>query len=149
MATIILKTTIKAPIEKVFDLSLDIGFHTESTSQTKETVIAGVISGHIGLNETVTWRGKHFGVFLKHTSRITELTKPTSFTDEMIRGHFTSFKHDHSFKQEHDTTVMTDVLNYKIPFGILGRLIDNLLVEKHLTKFLKTRNVALKEALED
>ena len=91
MTTITLETSIENNIEAVFERSLDIDFHQKSASKTQETVIAGITSGQIGLNETVTWRGKHFGIFLTHTSLISALEKPHTFTDEMIEGHFKSF----------------------------------------------------------
>lgn len=148
MTTITLTTEINAPMEQAFDLSRDITFHMESASHTQETAIAGTRSGLIGLNETVTWRGKHFGVFLKHRSKIITFEPPHTFTDVMIKGHFTSFCHKHIFKETEGTTIMTDILNYKTPFGYFGKLFDRLLLEPHLTGFLKHRNKALKETLE-
>jgi hypothetical protein len=62
MTTIQLSTTIKAPIEIIFDLSRNIDVHQQSTSKSNETAIDGITSGLINVNETVTWRGKHFGV---------------------------------------------------------------------------------------
>ena len=124
MTTITLHTYINAPIQEAFDLSRDIDFHIQSASQTKEKAIAGITSGLIGLNETVTWRGKHFGVFLKHTSKIITLESPHAFTDIMIKGHFTYFCHEHIFDEKDGITVMKDVLKYKTPLGILGRWFD-------------------------
>lgn len=121
MTTIQLTTIINAPIEDAFNLSRDISFHLESASQTKEEAIAGVTSGLIGPNESVTWRGKHFGLFLKHTSKITTFDFPNYFTDEMIKGHFKTFKHQHVFGQKGTKTEMVDIIEYKVPFGIFGR----------------------------
>ena len=53
---------IAAPVETVFDLSLDIDAHVASMADSGERAIGGVTSGLIGLGETVTWRAKHFGV---------------------------------------------------------------------------------------
>lgn len=47
MSTIHLKTTIKADINKVFDLARDIDLHQKSTFKTNEKAIAGRISGLI------------------------------------------------------------------------------------------------------
>ena len=148
MTTIQLTTIINAPIEDAFNLSRDISFHLESASQTKEEAIAGVNSGLIGLNESVTWRGKHFGLFLNHTSKITAFDFPNHFTDEMIKGHFKTFKHQHVFVAKGTKTEMLDILEYKVPFGILGRFLDYMFVNPHLKQFLKTRNKALKDKLE-
>lgn len=149
MTTIKLETVIKAPIKNVFDLSRDIDFHTVSASQTKEVAIAGTISGLISKDETVTWRGKHFGFYLKHTSKIIKMHVPFSFTDIMIEGHFVYFCHDHYFEEKERVTIMKDVLKYKAPYGVFGRIFNKLLLKKHLVTFLEKRNQAIKISAEN
>jgi ligand-binding SRPBCC domain-containing protein len=148
MTTIQLKTEIKAPMERVFDLSRSIDFHMQSASETKEQAIAGTTSGLISYGETVTWRGRHFGVFLKHTSKIVNYERPHQFTDVMIKGHFTYFGHQHFFSFEEQKTTMVDVLKYRTPYGIFGRLFDKYFVNRHLTRFLEKRNEAIKTEAE-
>jgi ligand-binding SRPBCC domain-containing protein len=129
-------------------LSRDIGFHTKSASQTNEKAIAGRTEGKIGLHETVTWRGKHFGVYLKHTSKIIDFEAPNFFTDVMIKGHFTYFIHQHIFEEIDNKTRMIDIVRYKVPFGIIGKVFNKLFLKKHLKTFLKHRNSAIKNTLE-
>lgn len=148
MTTIYLTTKIKAPKQIVFDASRNIDIHQQSASPSKEKAIAGVTSGLIDVNETVTWRGKHFGLYLTHKSRITAMSLYDSFVDEMERGKFKSFKHEHFFKEENGVTIMNDKLQYETPFGILGELFDILFLEKHMTQFLLNRNKTLKEISE-
>ena len=149
MTTIHLITKIKAPIQTVFDVSRDIDVHLRSTFQSNEKAIAGRTSGLIELNETVTWRGKHFGCYLKHQSKITEMESPNYFVDEMVHGHFKSFRHEHTFVSQNGITVMIDFLQYETPFGIFGKLFDHLLLQKHLTDFLLKRNEILKDLAEN
>lgn len=149
MTTIKLTTKIKATTEKVFDLSRDIDFHQKTASETNESAIGGVTSGLINFGESVTWRGRHFGLYLKHTSKITAFERPSKFTDVMTKGHFTYFAHQHFFETSESGTLMTDLLTYKTPFGIFGKLFDYLFLKKHLTQFLEHRNFQLKAALEN
>ena len=149
MTTINLSTKIKAPVQTVFNFSRNIDVHQQSASKTNEIAIAGVISGLINYNETVTWRGKHFGFYLTHKSRITAMKLYDYFVDEMETGHFKSFKHEHYFKEENGITTMTDQLHYETPLGILGKLFDFLLLKKHLTHFLLNRNQTLRELSEN
>ncbi|MCM0668763.1 SRPBCC family protein [Flavobacterium tyrosinilyticum] len=144
MTTINLTTKIKASKQIVFDASRNIDIHQQSASPSKEKAIAGVTSGLINLSETVTWRGKHFGFYLTHKSRITAMNFYDYFVDEMERGKFKSFKHEHFFVEENGFTIMKDKLQYETPFGIFGKLFDILLLEKHLTNFLLERNKVLK-----
>ncbi|MFC0780724.1 cell division protein [Flavobacterium sp. HJSW_4] len=148
MTTIYLNTKINAPIKTVFDASRNIDIHQQSASPSKEKAIAGITSGLINLNETVTWRGKHFGFYLTHKSRITAMNLYDYFVDEMEKGKFKSFKHEHFFEEKNGITIMKDKLQYETPFGIFGRLFDLLFLKKHLTNFLLGRNKVLKEVSE-
>ncbi|WP_396595930.1 cell division protein [Dokdonia sp. R86516] len=146
MTTIRLTTKINASIKNVFDRSRDINFHKKSASQTQEKVIGGITSGLINKGETVTWQGKHLGLRLTHQSLITELESPSYFVDEMVKGNFKNFKHEHYFKEMGNTTVMTDVLSYKVPFSFIGEIFDYLFIKRHLTHFLQIRNQAIKNS---
>jgi len=148
MTLIKLQTKIKAPIETVFNLSRNIDIHLLSTSQTNEKAVSGKTSGLIELNETVTWKGKHFGIYLKHSSRISEMEFPKYFVDIMEKGHFKSFRHEHYFEEENGFTIMKDVLIYETPFWIFGNLFDKILLKKHLTVLIQKRNQIIKEIAE-
>ncbi|MCB9261319.1 MAG: SRPBCC family protein [Flavobacteriales bacterium] len=148
MPHIRLQTIIKAPVERVFDLSRSIDLHQISTSNTDETAISGVVSGLIDLNETVTWKAKHFGIYQHLTSRITELQFPHFFVDEMEKGIFKSLYHKHLFEDNNGSCVMTDYFDYQAPLGILGRLADILFLKKYLTKVLVERNAIIKKYAE-
>lgn len=148
MTTIKLTTTIKAPINKVFDLARNIDIHKLSTSKSKGTAIDGVVSGLINKGETVTWRGKHFGIYLTHKSIIPEMQIPTYFVDEMLEGRFKKFKHTHTFQEINGGTIMTDKIEYETPFGLVGKLFDTTILKKHLTHFIKERNDFMKQLAE-
>jgi ligand-binding SRPBCC domain-containing protein len=148
MTHIRLITHIAAPVEQVFNLSRDVSIHLESTSQTNEKVIAGRLSGLIGLGETVTWQGRHFGVLLSHKSRITALVAPHYFVDEMEKGMFRSFRHEHSFEAAGESAIMEDKLYYETPFGFIGKLFDKFFLENYMEKFLFRRNAVIKKVAE-
>lgn len=148
MPTIHLETYIKAPIEQVFDLSRDIDFHQSSLAHTQERAIAGRMSGLISLGETVTWRGRHFGIMQQLQVRITEMQAPTTFVDEMVRGAFKSFQHRHSFTAVPGGTMMTDDFTFQSPLGILGHLVNKLILTRYMTQILITRNHHLKSVAE-
>lgn len=144
MPIITLKTEIKAEIELIFDLSRSIDLHQISTQHTQETAIAGKTSGLLGLNESVTWRAKHFGIVQTLTSKITEFNRPYSFVDEMVSGAFASFRHEHHFADFSGGTMMTDIFDYRSPFGILGLAADWLFLKKYMAELLAERNRTIK-----
>ena len=148
MTTFELRTSIGAPIERVFELARDIGFHERSMAARGERAIAGRTSGPIALGETVTWRARHFGVWWTLQSRITAMTPPTAFDDEQVRGPFASFRHEHRLETVDGGTLMTDVWRHASPFGPLGWLADRLVLDRHMRRLLEARNAALKAAAE-
>lgn len=148
MPRIELNTKIDAPIAVVFDLSRSIDFHIKSTEQSGEKAIAGKTSGLIGLNESVTWRAKHFGVPQNLTSKITIMRRPDIFVDEMTKGVFKSFCHQHLFLAEGDKTLMIDIFEFESPLGFLGKAANHLFLRKYLEGFLLERNEQIKTMAE-
>ncbi|HTI59741.1 SRPBCC family protein [Mucilaginibacter sp.] len=148
MPKIELTTIINAPIETCFDLARSIDVHIESTKQTGEQAVAGRTSGLIELGETVTWRAKHFGMWQTLTSEITDFDKPNFFADELVKGAFKSFRHEHYFLARNGQTLMKDVFIFESPYGILGRLFNRMVLTKYMTSLLIKRNGVIKAAAE-
>ena len=148
MSKIHLTTFIAAPIERVFNLSRSITLHKISTAHTNEKAIAGVTSGLINKDETVTWQAKHLFKTRQHTSKITDMQSPDSFTDEMINGDFKNFKHKHHFKQIDNGTIMIDIVDFESPYGSLGKFFNAVYLKKYIEKFLIKRNDIIKHYAE-
>ena len=148
MTKIYLETSINADIKKVFDLSRDIDFHQKSTSKTNEKAIAGKMSGLIELGETVTWRAKHLGFYQSLTTKIVEMESPKMFTDIMIKGAFKSMKHQHIFQEKDGKTLMIDIFEFESPFGVFGKIFNQIFLENYLKNFLIERNKMIKEITE-
>lgn len=148
MQTIRVETRIAAPAMRCFLLSLNIDLHMDTTAQTRERAIAGVTHGLIGLGETVTWEGRHFGLRLRHTSKIVIYEPPRFFCDEMIDGVFRSFRHEHHFSESAGETVMRDVLEFSAPMGWLGGLAERLVLRSYLYGFLGERNAMIRQVAE-
>jgi ligand-binding SRPBCC domain-containing protein len=148
MPTISLTTLLHASPERCFDASRDLDLHVKSFSHTGERAVAGRVSGLIELGEQVTWEARHFGVRQRVTSEITAFDRPRHFQDSMKKGAFRSFVHDHYFEAVPEGTVMKDVLTFQSPLGILGVLVDQLVMTAYLRRLLTRRNVMIKAAVE-
>jgi ligand-binding SRPBCC domain-containing protein len=131
--------SVLAP-ERLFDLSRDITAHTASLAGSRETAIAGVRSGLIGLHEEVTWRAWHFGLPLRMTSCDTAMDAPRSFTDEQTRGLFRYFRHEHEFLPRGSGTLMVDRVSFAAPLGILGRVVERLVLARYIRRLIEQRN---------
>jgi ligand-binding SRPBCC domain-containing protein len=148
MAKIIVETEIAAPPDTCFDLARDIGLHCQGTSRTRERAVAGVTSGLIELDQTVTFEAVHFGVRQRFTARVTELQKPEYFVDEMTEGAFQSMRHKHEFLARGASTLMRDVVEWQAPLGVLGRIADALFLKRYMRKFIRERGLFLKRVAE-
>ncbi len=148
MQTILLETRIAAPALRVFFLSLSVDLHLASAKQTEEHAVAGITRGLMKLDDEVTWQGRHFGVLLKQTSRITKYEPPYCFEDTMTKGGLKAFRHLHYFNEVATGTLMRDELFFRAPLGVLGILAEHLLLNRYLTKFLQTRNAMIQQVAE-
>ena len=148
MAILILETFIRAPAEVCFDLMRDVRIHTETTAHTNEKAVAGVPDGPIGLGQTVTFEGTHFGVRQRFKVEVVEFDRPRLFVDEMREGAFRSFRHTHEFVERDGGTRMTDTLEWTSPLGLIGYMADKLFIESYMRKLVSGRNARLKEIAE-
>ena len=148
MPTIHLTTFIAAPVERVFDLSRSIDVHKKSLAHTNEQAVAGTTSGLIQQNETVTWKAKHLGKVRVMKVKISSMTAPQSFTDELVNGDFKEMKHEHHFKPIKNGTLMIDLFSFESPYGSLGKMVNYIFLKRYLRKLLERRNLAIKEYAE-
>ncbi|MEO5943721.1 MAG: SRPBCC family protein [Ferruginibacter sp.] len=148
MAIIHVQTNINSSVQIVFDLSRSIDLHKLSTAKTNEEAVDGITTGLIKLNETVTWRAKHLFKYRFFTSKITAFNSPYYFKDEMQKGDFKKFSHDHLFEKNDDKTIMTDTIILEAPYGIIGKFAMFLFLKNYIKKFLVERNSLIKNFAE-
>ena len=148
MPKIHLTSFIAAPIERVFDLSRSINLHKISTASTNEKAIGGTMNGLINKNETVTWQARHLFKTRQFTSKITEMQSPDFFIDEMVKGDFESFHHEHHFKAAANGTIMIDLISFESTYGLIGKMANSILIISYIKKFLKKRNAVIKDYAE-
>jgi len=147
--TIRLETVIAASSSDCFELSLSVDAHAASMRRSGERAIGGVTSGVMKLGDTVTWRARHFGIAFRMTSAIAELQYPSRFVDEQVRGPFQQWRHEHTFAVAADhRTLMTDIVEFESPLGLMGLLADRLVLDWYLPQLLRRRNTWLKTTLE-
>ncbi|TYB94847.1 SRPBCC family protein [Micromonospora sp. WP24] len=145
MPLIDLTTVVRAPVEQVFDLSLDVNAHTASMSSAGEEAVAGILSGRMSRGDSVTWVARHFGIRWRMTSRITAYDRPHRFVDEQVTGPFRRWRHEHIFVSgaANGTTIMRDVIDFAAPLGVLGWLVSKVLLHRYLRRLIEDRNAYL------
>jgi ligand-binding SRPBCC domain-containing protein len=106
------------------------------------------MTGLCEAGDLITWRAKHFGIYQFLTVKITSLTYPTHFQDQMVKGAFASFTHDHYFHSKGDKTLMEDVFTFSAPLGPLGLLAERIFLEQYMRQLLVKRNAVIKALAE-
>lgn len=139
---------INARIEIVFDLSRSIDLHMITTAKTNEKAVGGVTSGLINKDETVTWEAYHLLKRRYFQTVITAMEPYIYFRDEMLKGDFKSFYHEHFFVQNQRGTLMTDKLKLEAPYGIFGKIVNRIFLKQYIYKFIEERNRIIKHYAE-
>ena len=142
---------IEAPVDRCFDLARSVEVHVLGNRHWGEQAAAlgGVTSGLIGLGQRVTWQARHFGVRQRLTSEITAMNAPVYFQDTMVSGAFASMQHDHFFRSLGDgRTEMRDVFRFVAPMGVLGRVVELLVLRAYMRGLLLERNAVVKQVAE-
>jgi hypothetical protein len=111
--------------------------------------IGGITSGLPELNQQVTWRAKHFGVWQNLTSNFTAMQSPTHFQATMVQGIFRSMQADHYFRiLPSGATEMRDDFRVAAPLPVLGSLAEILFLRRYMLALLRERNAVIKRIAE-
>lgn len=79
------------------------------------------------------------GIKLHWVTEITHVKQNEYFVDEQRFGPYAFWHHKHFFKETPNGVEMYDVVHYKLPFGILGKLANALFVKKQLQEVFDYR----------
>tara|TARA_R110000744_G_scaffold113644_1_gene212808 strand:+ start:1675 stop:2172 length:498 start_codon:yes stop_codon:yes gene_type:complete len=83
------------------------------------------------------------GYTTKWVTEITHVNEGNYFVDEQRFGPYALWHHKHFINEIAGGVEMEDVIDYKIPFGILGQLAHPLIVKKQLVEIFKYREQKL------
>ena len=80
-------------------------------------------------------------------TEITQFQKPFFFIDEQRIGPYAFWHHQHHFQSVNGGTEVTDLVHYKLPLGLIGRILQRIFVENQLNTIFNYRNEALDRLL--
>ena len=95
----------------------------------------------------IEYRIRLFGVPMFWRTRITSFVPEESFVDNQEKGPYRLWHHTHTFEEVPEGTLMTDVVRYRLPFGILGTLAHTLFVRRTLDKIFNFRRDSLQQLM--
>ena len=86
------------------------------------------------------------GVKQNWVTEITQVKGQEHFIDEQRFGPYKMWHHEHFFEAlPNGKTLMKDKISYKIPFGVLGDLAQNIFIKKKLMAIFKYRYNTLEQ----
>ena len=85
------------------------------------------------------------GLNLNWVTEITHVVDKQYFVDEQRFGPYSLWHHKHFIKEIDGGIEMVDVVDYKLPFGILGQIAHPLFVKNKLKQIFKFRENKLNE----
>jgi ligand-binding SRPBCC domain-containing protein len=85
------------------------------------------------------------GIKTKWVTEITHVIDKHYFVDEQRFGPYALWHHKHFIKEIEGGVEMEDIIDYKVPFGILGQLLHPILVKPKLEEIFNYRTKKLEE----
>ena len=130
---------VNAPIEEVFDFfskpenlskitPAKMGFNVLTPSPIK-----------MQRGALIEYTIRVFGFPLRWRTLITAYEPPKKFVDEQLKGPYSFWHHTHTFEPNNDGVLISDVIKYSIPLGILGRALHYIWIRNDLNRVFNYR----------
>lgn len=139
------QTLVRAPIEEVFEFF--------SRAENLERITPSALGFRILTplpiamrpGALIDYRLKLNGVPFRWRTEITHWEPPHRFVDVQLRGPYRKWIHEHRFESVPEGTMMTDNLEYELPFGPVGALAHRLFVRRKVAEIFRHRATVLDE----
>jgi hypothetical protein len=83
------------------------------------------------------------GIPVHWQTEICAWNPPYFFVDEQIKGPYREWRHTHRFEAHGSRTMMTDEVQYALPFGVLGRIVHALKVRRDVIRIFDYRRLQI------
>lgn len=85
------------------------------------------------------------GLKMNWMTEITHVAEKQYFVDEQRFGPYALWHHQHHFKEIKGGVLMTDILHYAIPYGVIGQLSNRVLVGNKVKQIFAYREKAIEK----
>lgn len=79
------------------------------------------------------------GIPMNWITEITHVKEHQFFVDEQRKGPYRIWHHEHHFETLDNGVLMSDIVSYELPFGILGKIAHPILVQRKLNEIFDFR----------
>lgn len=139
---------ISRPIDEVFAFFSNAANLETLTPRTLRFRILTPLPIEMRAGARIEYALSLFGVPLRWRTLITEYEPGVRFVDEQESGPYALWRHVHEFEATEDGTLMRDSVDYRLPFGVLGRLVHALWVRRTLEGIFDFRRQAIRDIFE-
>ena len=140
---------IPRPIDEVFDFfSRPRNLHRLTPDAMGFEYLTDDDRMHAGLEIAYRIRPL-FGIPIGWLTRITEFEAPHGFRDVQLRGPYRRWEHVHRFEAVDSGTLVHDEVDYEVPGGPVGAVLNHLVIRNELAWIFLYRSWAIRAALAD
>jgi ligand-binding SRPBCC domain-containing protein len=82
---------------------------------------------------------------VRWTTEIMRVSRPDFFEDRQLEGPYELWHHTHRFREIEGGTEMTDIVEYALPFEMLGEVVEALIVGRRLDEVFEYRRRRVEE----
>lgn len=125
-------TLIKAPLGEVFNFFEDPHNLAKITPEGMRFDITHIDELPMKPGFRIEYTIRVMGVRVKWVTQIPIHDPLNGFVDIQEKGPYKSWRHEHTFEDHDGQTLMTDRVQYELPFGILGKVAHSLVVSRQL-----------------
>jgi uncharacterized protein YndB with AHSA1/START domain len=147
MATIRNEVIINAPIEKIWEALTEIDYLEKYDPTVRKSTALTTAKSGIGAKRKVDMEdGKNW-----FEESVTEFKINEALAYELTACSFPirKLKHSYSFEKIGDKTKVEQVMDYTVKFGLLGKLLDTLMIRKQSDRGIKKFFAGLKAFTEN
>lgn len=135
----------KSSIEKVFAYYADAKNLEDITPPFLNFKIVNMNTANIEKGTLLDYKLKLHGIPVSWQTEILEFERPTHFVDNQNKGPYSLWHHTHTFESLGDGTLVRDLVRYKLPMGVLGKISGLALVKKDLKEIFDYRAKRMRE----
>jgi ligand-binding SRPBCC domain-containing protein len=142
-------TILPAPLPRLFEFFSEPGNLARITPPATRFRVVDGPQRRLREGDVIDYQLRVFGIPIRWRSRIDAWRENEMFADVQVRGPYKAWRHTHTFREVDGGVAMHDVVEYELPFGLLGRLVAGWLVRRELEKIFEYRGQAVISALTD
>jgi ligand-binding SRPBCC domain-containing protein len=135
---------VPRPLDEVFAFFSDarnLELLTPAWLKFHVLTIPDQIASGIHIQYRLVWHG----IPLRWTTEITRWNPPRDFEDVQLSGPYKLWHHTHRFEARDEGTQTTDIVEYALPLGFLGRLAYALQVRSNVEQIFDYRYDRIRE----